>query len=240
MKNSRFAGLMALAGIAYKLCIHCRVFLFWMFVATAVPMRGDDPWSEYFKNTLTAKDPRHTLWQAIKFFEEEGKEPGIAMDLGCGTGRDSLFLIEKNWHVFAIDKQEMALSILSDRIPQEKSHLIRLQLEEFEKVKFRDGVDLINASYSIPFCNPTQFPDFWKKLTHHLSLGGRFAGQFFGERDAWAFIAEQTHHTYQETMNLFCERFELEYFLQEEGLRPCANGEMKYWHISHVVAKKIR
>lgn len=36
--------------------------------------------------------------------------PGRALDLGCGTGRDAVFLAAHGWHVTAVDRLEDALS----------------------------------------------------------------------------------------------------------------------------------
>ena len=43
----------------------------------------------------------------IKSFMKLNVEPGIAIDIGCGAGRDTAFLIKNNWKVVAIDKEDV-------------------------------------------------------------------------------------------------------------------------------------
>nr|WP_312508672.1 class I SAM-dependent methyltransferase [Pseudomonas luteola] len=40
---------------------------------------------------------------------------GVALDLGCGTGRDTLELLARGWDVIAVDAQAEALERLSIR-----------------------------------------------------------------------------------------------------------------------------
>lgn len=197
--------------------------IFFFLLSTRFFLFGAE-WTAYYEKTLEAKNPRTTLVQALKSWEAERRKPGFALDLGCGTGRDSLFLLKKGWHVLAIDKQEEALCILSNRTPQESFHLLCLEQQEFEKLCFPDQVDLINASYSLAWCPPLQFPELWRKIVCQLSLGGRFAGQFFGDRDAWAIYPHRTHHSYQQVWDLFRTHFEIEYFFIEEGGKPLRDG----------------
>ena len=54
-----------------------------------------------------------TMWseQANAFLVEKvaGMEPGRALDLGCGEGRNALWLAERGWAVTAIDFSEVAI-----------------------------------------------------------------------------------------------------------------------------------
>jgi SAM-dependent methyltransferase len=42
---------------------------------------------------------------------ESGPEPGLALDVGCGSGRDAVYLAKRGWRVTAIDFSEEALAI---------------------------------------------------------------------------------------------------------------------------------
>src|SRR5258708_30442219 len=37
--------------------------------------------------------------------------------------------------------------------------------------------DLVNASFSLPFCAPERFPEVWERIVESLRPGGRFCGQ---------------------------------------------------------------
>ena len=63
-------------------------------------------WARYYD--ASGDDPRKTLLAAVERFAA----PGLAVDLGCGTGRDTVELLRRGWHVVAIDSEEEAISRL--------------------------------------------------------------------------------------------------------------------------------
>jgi tellurite methyltransferase len=202
------------------------------------PINSD--WSAYFRNTMHIEEPHTALLQAIKYFTEEQKKPGFAIDLGCGAGRDTLFLLKEGWRVFATDASSEAIDIVMKRVPKDKLGSLTVSASPFSETVFPDQLDLVNANRSLPFCPPEDFPALWKNIVDRLVIGGRFTGQFFGDRDEWASIPGRSHQTYQEVMKLLEDHFEIEYFVKEESRFPTAGGKMKYWHIFNVVAKKVR
>ncbi len=197
-------------------------------------------WDEYYQNTLNATKPHNTLLLAQQYFEIDEKASGLAVDLGTGTGRDALFLLKKEWKVLAIDAEPMSIEILLNRAQNEQLNHLEVQNSPFSDMILPDNVDLINASFSLPFCSPEDFPECWQKIIDHLAIGGRFAGQLFGDKDEWASDPSRTFHTKEQMLHLFKENFTIEYLQIEEGLLPTAAGQMKHWHVYHVVAKKIK
>lgn len=197
-------------------------------------------WENYYQNTLNIIYPHHTLLLAQKYFQIENKVGGVAADLGAGTGRDTLFLLQQGWRVLASDAEQLAIDIILKRV--DVSHLNNLEtmVKPFSEVELPEELDLINASYSLPFCKPQDFPRCWKMITDQLAIGGRFSGHFFGENDEWAINSDLTILSYEELLGLFEERFAFEYLQIEDGLIPTADGKMKHWHVYHVIAKKIR
>ena len=76
-------------------------------------------------------------------------EPGRALDLACGVGRNSLYLAEHGWHVTAVDGSPLAIEILQQRARAQKcnvdARVADLELGEFE---IEPGVyDLISDCY---------------------------------------------------------------------------------------------
>ena len=59
----------------------------------------------------------------------------------------------------------------------------------------------------------------------------------FGDRDEWATIPMNTHHTRAEAEALF-QLFEIERFDEVEQDGETAVGKQKYWHLFHIVARK--
>jgi len=197
-------------------------------------------WDNYYQNTLHINDPHKTLLLAQKYFQLENKIGGMAADLGAGTGRDTLFLLKQGWNVLALDAEQLSIDIILNRIGVLYNNNLEVVVTPFSEMMLPNDLDLINASYSMPFCRPQDFPQCWKTITDQLAIGGRFSGQFFGEKDEWAINPDLTIHSHEKMLRLFEDQFVIEYLQIEDGLIPCANGQMKHWHVYHVVAKKIK
>jgi hypothetical protein len=120
--------------------------------------------------------------------------------------------------------------------PRAPAHPISFQLASFEDARW-PVCDLLNCSFAIPFCEPAQFPDLWSRIRASLGPGGRFAGQFFGDRDTWAALPDRTHHT-REQLDALLAGLKPEVLNVEERDSQDAEGAPKHWHAFHVVAQR--
>ena len=184
-------------------------------------------WDDYYKK-LQGREPRQLLLDVLEKYPTG--ETLHAIDLGCGDGTESAFLLAQGWHVLAVDGESAAIKRLMEKVP------IEAQVARFEDVILPDA-DLIHASYSIPFCHPDHFPELWKKIRNALNSGGRFAGQFFGVHDTWANEPDMTFHT-EEQVRAMLDGLEIEIFHEEDADGRSASGP-KHWHVFTVVAKKM-
>ena len=212
-------------------------------------------WAEFYKATEGRTEPRPTLKRALELFEADGVGakghlPEVAgrgsgggertaVDLGCGAGADTLALLSRGWRVVAVDAEPEAIERVRRRASEaDPAYPERLEtvVARFEEAVW-PAVDLVNASYALPFCAPEHFPAVWEKIVASLKPGGRVAGQLFGERDEWATIPGRTHHT-RRAAEALLDGLEVEHFEEEEADRPTAVGNQKHWHVFHVVARK--
>jgi tellurite methyltransferase len=185
-------------------------------------------WGRYY--AAAAETPRDTLVAAAHAFAE----PGFAVDLGCGAGRDTLELLRRGWRVLAIDAQPEAIDRLLARAGGDR---LETQVVRFEDAQW-PVADLVNSSFALPFCPPEAFPAIWVRIVASLQPGGRFSGQLFGERDSWASAGDMTFHTRAAAEELFHD-FELERFDEVDEDGATALGEAKHWHLFHVVARRV-
>lgn len=190
-------------------------------------------WKAYY-NAVANRPPRKTILTALASFSE----PGIAIDLGCGDGRDTVEILRQNWRVLAIDQEPEAIAGLLNR-PHLNTQLLTTKILSFEELQIPSEIDLINASFCLPFCSPDAFPVVWKKITDALSVGGRFSGHFFGDRDSWC-DGGLINCLSRSQIEKLLKHYQIELFEEEEHLGKTPMGEDRYWHIFHIVARKTK
>lgn len=195
-------------------------------------------WPDFYRATA-GQPPQQTLLAALAFFEAEasGNEPGLAIDLGCGAGRDTFELLRRDWTVLAVDGQPEAIAHIEAQTLLEWKPRLQTQVAAFEQLHLPPA-RLVNASFTLPFCEPGAFNRFWAEIVRALPPGGRFAGHFFGPNDSWANSPEMTFQTEAEVKGLLAD-FELEFFQERDEEGKTALGANKHWHIFAVVARKL-
>jgi tellurite methyltransferase len=186
-------------------------------------------WRRYYD--AAGKEPRDTLLRALDLF---GESTGFAVDLGCGTGRDTAELLQRGWRVLAIDREREAIDRLLQALGEDER--LETQVASFEQARW-PRADLVNSSYALPFCRPGAFPRVWQRIVDSLPPGGRFCGQLFGDRDSWVETRDITFMPRSRAEELL-EAFEVELFdeLDEDG--STVVGEPKHWHVFDLVARK--
>lgn len=183
-------------------------------------------WSNYQNDTYN-NDVSKLL---IKFLDEYNITN--AVDLGCGAGNETVYMIKRGIEVTSCDKQLNKVLILN-----------RLNEEEKEKIKFIE-VDFVNinipktqcvcAFFSIPFCNPNEFASLWNKIYNAIDEGGYFVGQLFGDRDSWA--NNKDINTFSiDVVKRYLKKYKILSFEEVEYVRESDN---KKWHFYNIIAKK--
>jgi SAM-dependent methyltransferase len=190
-------------------------------------------WARYYD--ARADTVRETLLAAL----ERIPDPGLAVDLGCGAGADAAELLRRGWRVLAVDSEAEAVERLRSRSDLGPDGLERLEtvVARIEDVVL-PAAELVNASWSLPFCPPSSFPTLWARIAAALLPGGRFSGQLFGDRDGWRGERELTFLRREEVDSLL-RGFDPELLDEVEQDGQTALGQPKHWHVFHVVARKL-
>lgn len=186
---------------------------------------------KYYENTKNAK-PNKNIREFMKLKHENGN----AIELGCGAGRDTKFLLENKWNVLAIDKED-ASKIIKEKLNEEELNRFKFQKQELENLQLEKN-NLIVANYSLPFCNKERFKEMWYKIKNSIVPSGHFVGNFFGTNDEWSKTKEHmTFLSKEDCLNLFDE-FNIISFkeIEKDGLTGL--GKIKHWHIFDVIAEK--
>ena len=187
---------------------------------------------KYYDNT-TETMPNYTVKKFIKL----NVEPGNAVELGCGVGRDTVCLIKNGWNVLAIDRENVE-SRIAAKLSEEELKQFKFLKQKFEYIELEKN-NLVVANFSLPFCNKNDFKKLWNKIDDSILKDGYFVGNFFGDNDEWKNTKEEmTFLTKKQVIELF-ENFEIIEFNEVEKDDFTGLGKMKHWHIFNVVAKKI-
>jgi tellurite methyltransferase len=203
---------------------------------SSTPRFTESQWREYY-DAMEGLPARETLVFALDRFDAEGAPAGAqSVDVGCGEGRDAIEMLRRGWHVFAFDGQPEAIRRLLIRSDRPPNAPLEARVVSFEEADW-PRANLVNASFSLPFCPPEVFPTLWGRVIESLLPGGRFSGQLFGDRDDWAGEERMTHHTRAEVEWLLTP-FTIEHFVEEERDGATATGTPKHWHVFHLVVRK--
>lgn len=116
---------------------------------------------KYYENTENALP--HPM---LKKFINMNNNPKYAIDLGCGAGRDTIYLIKNGWKVLSIDKENTS-EIISNKLNNEELEKFNFECQDFENIKLEKN-NLLVANFSIPFCNKDYFDEFWKKIANSV------------------------------------------------------------------------
>ena len=187
---------------------------------------------KYYNNT-EAEKPRNN----VRYFIGKMKcSSGKAIELGCGAGNDTVYLIKNNWNVLAIDRENVEERI-AKRLNDKELEKFTFKQQNFESLELEKS-NLIVANYCLPFCNKNKFEELWNKIESSIDDEGYFIGNFFGTNDGWNGIKkEMIFLSREQIMELFNE-FEIILFKETEKNALTGLGKMKHWHIFDVIAKK--
>jgi SAM-dependent methyltransferase len=184
-------------------------------------------WEEFYQLTKN-NPPWPRLVRAVSLLGHAGE----ALDLGCGGGRDTRYLVACGFQVTAVDQEAAALAALAD-LPRERLHLVQSTFEEFSFTSY----DLINAHFALPFTQKAQFSAVFARLKAALKPGGIFVGQLFGVNDTWNTPeTTMTFLTHEQALTRLAD-LEIVEFTEEDQDGTTARGDAKHWHVYHIVAR---
>ena len=155
-----------------------------------------------------------------------------AIDLGCGSGNETVYMVKNSIKVLAIDRQ-LNQDFILNRLSDSEKQLISFKESSFEDVEL-PKTKLLTAFFSIPFCNPNNFDELWTKIYNSIEDNGYFVGQLFGDRDAWNVI---------ESINTFSIDKVKEYLknyniIKLEEIEYVRESDNKKWHFYDIIAQK--
>lgn len=124
-------------------------------------------WDNWSKRRSSV--PVYDLWlDEYKEILESNKDNEI-LDLGCGIGADTLYLIERGYNVLSCDFSNEALKSIQDNIPNSKT----LYLDMMKKFPIKDNTySLIIADLSLHYFDNETTIHIMRKIKRILNNNG--------------------------------------------------------------------
>lgn len=189
-------------------------------------------WIQYYDKTKK-KYPRNN----VKFLIDSlNLKPTNAIDLGCGQWNDTVYLINNDFKVLGIDKENVE-EIIRKRLSQDKQKYFQFKKQKLEDLKI-PNTDLIIANFSLSFCKKEYFKSMWQKIVESINLNGYFVGTIFGINDSWNKKYRDMSFFDKEDVKRLFNKFKIIVFEEIENDKPTALGEDKHWHFYSIIAQK--
>lgn len=201
---------------------------------------NNEKWTEYRRRTKE-KLPKKPL---VKLLDK--LEPGKAIELGPGSGIDTLYLLEKGWQVLGVDSasgtEEDIRSLISTKNEEALANFSFIN-QSFEKLELeKEEYDLLVGFNSVFFCSPEKFNDFFETLTGSIKPQGYLLINLLGKKDDWNKTGSRykTFLEKEEILELL-KGFEIdENTIKEREFdsKTTISKIQKHWHTFFICAKK--
>ena len=98
-------------------------------------------------------------------------KPCKALDLGCGQGRNALFLVQHGFDVTAVDQNELSLEILQSIVEQEDLEM-PVGLYDINSASIGQTYDFIISTVVLMFLQADRIPAIIQNMQEQTSIGG--------------------------------------------------------------------
>ena len=98
-------------------------------------------------------------------------QPCKALDLGCGQGRNALFLAQHGFDVTAVDQNELSLEILQSIVEQEDLEM-PVGIYDIHSASIGQTYDFIVSTVVLMFLQAERIPAIIKNMQEQTSIGG--------------------------------------------------------------------
>ena len=188
-------------------------------------------WAEFFA-AQAGRPARPTLKRAL---ELRGGAPARAIDLGCGEGSDTRFLLQNGWRVLALDGALGVEDRVRAGVSAEMQERLTVERRDFTDIQELPTADLVYSGFALPFCPPGAFATLWAAIRSCFSPSGYFTGELFGQNDSWSDRGDMNFHDRAQVDELLAGLEVLD--IVEEERDGMAFSGPKHWHVFHIVAR---
>lgn len=110
---------------------------------------------------------------SIEFYNLVSKLPRDArvLDLGCGEGRNAIFLAESGFHITAVDISEAGIAKLR-HLAHQKGLSVATEVQDMREYTFKNNYDLIVAHGCLHLIGREHWAPLLNEIKTHTNIGG--------------------------------------------------------------------
>lgn len=141
-------------------------------------------WDEIYYNSLQEKDK--DFFKEIWFLKYKKYICDVknknAIDLGCGLGQDSIWLLENGFNVISCDFSEKALNKFKETYPE--ANIMNLDITD--NLPFKSNtIGLVNANLSLHYFDFKKTIEIFDNIYTLLEPGGYFIGRMNSDKNGY-------------------------------------------------------
>lgn len=200
------------------------------------PRPSETHWPDYYD--VTAERPAWSTTQqaADAYGPVDPAEPPLAVDLGCGAGRDARELLGRGWRVIAVDKTPAGPERLRELTPPDQRERLETRVADLAEFEI-PACDLVNANLILPFLSADDYAAAWVRIRGALRPGGHVSAMVFGDRDGFADDPDMTCPS-PDQIRGYLDGLAIEHWVDMEEDKETALGEPHHFHLIEIVAAR--
>lgn len=121
----------------------------------------------YFAEKYGLTHPHSEVINAMRYIT-----PGDALDLGCGSGRNSLYLAARGFNVKAWDRNPASIDNLNRITAQEQLSRLHTAIVDLNSTEFHGEYDFILSTVVLMFLEPATIPRLLDNMQRCTRSGG--------------------------------------------------------------------
>ena len=125
--------------------------------------------AHYYQETYGLTAPHSDV---VEMVENHAVKPCKVLDLGCGQGRNSLFLADRGFDVTSYDLSPNMIESLLGIIAKEGIRNIHVEQYDINHAAIKGQYDLIMSTVVLMFVNRDNIPAIIKDMQNHTNANG--------------------------------------------------------------------
>lgn len=212
-------------------------------------MATEAPFKIYDGRIHLAKDIRRGAIMPSPFLREAVAIrpcPGQAIDLGCGGGKDTFFLLQQGYFVVALDVNQQALDTLTGWVCSPRNlgwdsqdavssrlKVVRASYEDYPLPE--EAFDIVNAAATFYSNPPEFFQNGFQTILRSVKQGGILTCDLLGEKSRIRNSKYNgTRHRREELTMLF-EPLQISKVVETDNEAVDDRGQINRWHLYRVM-----